>query len=477
MDIRNVPLSDPVTLKAHDGPAGDRFGQSVAVDGEALVIGVPGDHEAVSGEAYLFVRQNNEWDYRRIVLDVPDANPGGRLGTSVSVSRDTIVVGAPGTENGNDPGAAYVFMRPEDGWDDQYMISRVAKLTAPDATSDARYGYSVATDGDTIVVGSPGEGAAYVYTRPDTGWSDVSSPAKLTAPRIASGSRFGHAVSLSGDSIVVGDPQGGGPGVAYVYTKPDTGWADTSSAAKLTASDAVSGDRFGYAVSASGDVVLVGAPGNENGEGTGAAYLFAKPDAGWSNTSTAAKLTASDGAAGDWFGHAVSVSGEFIAVGAYGSDEDQELVDSGAVYAFRRPQDGWVSSSNAQKLTTKDSAPGDTFGYAVAVSGDTLAVGMPDAIVRRPYYLRGAHSGAARVFTWPGLFWVDTPVRVQSRTAQRRIFPDLRSNAFGGRKYGGSGHGPSRRYGVLVRRCGEGLRLHETRRRVGHLDACDTYPA
>ena len=423
--ISDSPLSDPAVLKVHDGPAGDRFGQSVAVDGEALVIGVPGDHERVSGEAYLFARRNNEWDYRRIVLDVPDANPGGRLGNSVSVSRDTIVVGAPGTENGTDPGAAYVFMRPEDGWGDQYMISRVAKLTAPDATSDARYGYSVATDGDTIVVGSPGEGAAYVYTRPDTGWSDVSSPAKLTAPRIVSGSRFGHAVSLSGDSIVVGDPEGGGPGVAYVYTKPDAGWADTSSAAKLTASDAVSGDRFGYAVSASGDDVLVGAPGNENGEGTGAAYLFAKPDAGWSDTSAAAKLSASDGAAGDWFGHAVSVSGEFIAVGAYGSDEDQELVDSGAVYAFRRPQDGWVSSSNAQKVITKDPAPGDTFGYAVAVSGDTLAVGMPEAIVRRPYDLRGAHSGAARVFTWPGLFWVDTPAAfkvVPPNAESSRIF-------------------------------------------------------
>ncbi len=418
-------LSDPLTLTAHDGPAGDRFGQSVAVDGEALVIGVPGDHERVSGEAYLFVRQNNEWDYRRIVLDVPDANPGGRLGTSVSVSRDTIVVGAPGTENGNDPGAAYVFAEPEDGWGDQYLISRVAKLTVPDATSDARYGYSVATDGDTIVVGSPGEGAAYVYTRPDMGWLDVSSPAKLTAPRIASGSRFGHAVSLSGDSIVVGDPQGGGPGAAYVYTKPDTGWADTSAAARLTASDAVSGDRFGYAVSASGDDILVGAPGNENGEGTGAAYLFTKLDAGWSDTSASAKLTASDGAAGDWFGHAVSVSGEFIAVGAYGSDEDQELVGSGAVYAFRRPQDGWASSSNAQKLTTKDSEPGDTFGYSVAVSGDTLAVGMPEAIVRRPYYLRGAHSGAARVFTWPGLFWVDTPAAfkiVPPNAESSRIF-------------------------------------------------------
>ena len=422
--ISDIPLSDPVILKAHDGPAGDRFGQSVAVDGEALVIGVPGDHEAVSGEAHLFVRQNNEWDYRRIVLDVPDANPGGRLGTSVSVSGDTIVVGAPGTENGNDPGAAYVFMRPEDEWDGQYTISRVAKLTVPDATSDARYGYSVATDGNTIVVGAPGAGAAYVYARPDLGWSDALSPAKLISPRAAPNSRFGHAVSLSGDSIVVGDP-GEGSGVAYVFTKPDTGWADTSAAARLTSSDAVSGDRFGYAVSASGDVVLAGAPGNENGQGNGAAYVFTKPDAGWNDTSASAKLTASDGAAGDWFGHAVSVSGQFIAVGAYGSDEDQELVDSGAVYAFRRPQGGWVSSSNAQKLTTKDSAPGDTFGYAVAVSGDTLAVGMPDAIVRRPYYLGGAHSGAARVFTWPGLFWVDTPAAfkiVPPNAESSRIF-------------------------------------------------------
>lgn len=407
----DTPLSDPVRLTAFDGPAGDRFGHSVAVDDDLLVVGVPGDHARVTGSAYLFVRRDTEWGHRRIRLDSPDAIPGGRFGTSVAVGHDTVVIGAPGAENGNDPGAAYVFMRPEDGWESSYTIASIAKLALPDAQSDARYGYSVATNGNTIVVGSPGEGAAYVYTRPDLGWSDASSPAKLIAPRIAAGSRFGHAVSISGDSIVVGDPQGGGPGVAYVYTKPDTGWADTSASAKLTASDAASGDRFGYAVSANEDVVLIGAPGNENGEATGAAYVFTKLDTEWSNTSTAAKLTASDGAAGDWFGHAVSVSDQFIAVGAHGSDnvaESQELEDSGAVYAFRRPQDGWVSSSSAQKLTTKDPAPGDTFGYAVAASGDTVAVGMPDAIVRRPYYLRGAHSGAARVFTWPGLFWVDT---------------------------------------------------------------------
>ena len=408
----DTPLSEPVTLKASDGPAGDRFGHSVAVDEEVLVVGVPGDHERVTGVANLFVRRNTEWDYRRVLLDATDATPGGRFGTSVSVGQDTVVVGAPGTEGGNDPGAAYVFIRPEEGWDSNYTISSIAKLTIPDGPADGRYGYSVATDGNTIVVGAPGAGAAYVYSRPESGWAHTSAPAKLTAPGGTADSRFGHGVSISGDSIVVGAPGGGGPGVAYVFTKPDTGWADTAAATKLTASDGASGDRFGYAVSVSGGTVLVGAPGNESGEGVGAAYVFTEPDTGWSNTSASAKLTASDGAAGDLFGHAVSVSDEFIAVGAHGSDaigRARGYRDSGAVYAFRRPQDGWVSSSNARKLTTDGPAPGDSFGYAVAVSGDTLAVGLPNAIVRRSSYLRGAHSGAARVFTWPGLFWVDNP--------------------------------------------------------------------
>ena len=93
---------------------------------------------------------------------------------------DTIVVGAPGTEGGNDPGAAFVFIRPEDGWN--RSLSSIANLRIPDAPTDGRFGYSVATDGNTIVVGAPGAGAAYVYTRPDTGWADISAlRRKLTA--------------------------------------------------------------------------------------------------------------------------------------------------------------------------------------------------------------------------------------------------------------------------------------------------------
>ena len=444
----DAPLSVPIRLTAFDGPAGDRFGHSVAVDEDLLVVGVPGDYARGTGAAYLHVRRNTEWDYRSIRLDAPDAVPGGRFGTSVAVGQDTVVVGAPGTENGDDPGAAYVFIEPEDGWERRYYtISSIAKLTIPDQQSDGRFGYSVATDGNTIVVGAPGEGVAYVYTKPDAGWTQAQAPARLNSPSTVPNSRFGHAVSLSGGTIVVGSPAEG-LGVAYVFTKPDSGWADTSAAAKLTASDGASGDRFGFAVSASGGAVLVGAPGNENGQGVGAAYVFTQPDTGWSNTSDSAKLTASDGAVGDWFGHAVSVNGQFIAVGAHGSDnvaEEQELEDSGAVYAFRQPQDGWTTSSDAQKVTAKDFAAGELFGFSVSVSGDTLAVGLPNAIVWRHHYLKGAHSGTARVFHLARPVLGRHTLCVQNRTAQRRIFPNLRGNAFVRRQYGGSGHSSSRR--------------------------------
>ncbi len=408
----DTPLAEPATLKAFDTPAGDRFGHSVDMDEDILVVGVPGDHDQVPGAAYVFFRQSNEWKYISRRLEPSDATPGGRFGSSVAVGGDTIAVGAPGTEDGEETGAVYVYTTPADGWTGVYDLEYSVKLAMPDGDVDDRFGHSVATDGNFVVVGVPGENVVYVYTRPDAGWAETTAPAKLTMPNASTSARFGHAVSISEGTIVAGAPGGSGTGVSYVFTKPDTGWSDTSAAARLTATDGASGDRFGYAVSASGSTVIVGAPGNENGEDTGAAYVYTKPGAGWSNTSTAAKLTASDGAAGDWFGHAVSVSDEFIVVGAHGSEittGEQVSDDAGAVYAFRRPQDGWTSSSDAQKLTAKQVEPGDSFGYVVSVDGDAIAVGSPTSVGQRYYDLRGVRSGAVRIFTWPGLYWVDTP--------------------------------------------------------------------
>ena len=427
------PLADPATLRAFDGPAGDRLGHSVAVEGEVLVVGVPGNHDTERGRANVFIQRGSDWDYSRI-LNAPDGAPGGRFGSSVALRDNTFVVGAPGRLGGDDPGAAYVFIRPDDRWGSEYKVTYNVKLTMPDGVAEARFGYSVAVHGDMVVVGAPGADAAYVFTRPASGWEQVSAPARLTPPYGVLGEQFGHAVAIAGDSVVVGAPGGENgdvPGAAYVFTMPDAGWADTSDSVKLTASDGAAGDRFGHAVSALGDTIVVGAPDNESGDRAGAAYVFTKPDTGWVDTSDLVKLIAPDGVAGDLFGHAVSVSGEFIVVGAHGKDAEPvdgdvaETDEAGAVYAFRRPEGGWTSSSDARKLTANGGGPGETFGYAVSVSGDTMAVGSPNAVVLEYGYLRGAHSGAVQVFTWPGLLWVDTPEAFKIRppnAEQSRIF-------------------------------------------------------
>ena len=378
-------LSAPAMLTAFDGPAGDRFGHSVALAGETLVVGVPGSGYSERGKAYAFVRNNSDWESTAYHLVATDVTLGGRFGSSVAMHEYTIVVGAPGSKDGHGLGAAYVFVRPDGGWGREYSVPYTVRLPMPDDAVDGRFGYSVAVSGDTVVVGAPGK------------------------------------------------ENGGGTGAVYVYTKPDSGWTLAPTPVELTPSDGVAGDQFGHAVSARGDTIVAGAPGSESGMGGGAAYVFTKPDTGWVDTSNSGKLTASDGSEGDRFGHAVSVSGEFIVVGAHGSDialdgdaaGTQESGDSGAVYAFRRPEGGWTSSSDARKLAANGGGPGETFGYAVSVSGDTMAVGSPNAVILQRRTLEGARSGAVRTFTWPGLLWVDTPEAFKIRppnAEQSRIF-------------------------------------------------------
>ena len=428
------PLPGPATLRAFDGPAGDRFGHSVAVESEMLVVGVPGNHHTERGRANLFIKRGSDWDYVRVLND-PDGAGGGRFGSSVALSGNTVVVGAPGRLDGDGSGASYVFVRPDDLWGSQYKVSYTVKLTMPDDDNGAWFGYSVAVHGDIVVVGAPGADAAYVFKRPASGWVQVPAPAKLTPPNGAVDEQFGHAVAISGDTIVVGAPGGEGgkvPGKTYIFSKPDEGWVDTSDSAKFTAYDGSAGDQFGYATSMHGDTLVVGAPGIVSGDETGATYVLTESDAGWTDIENASKLTASDGSGGDRFGHAVSVSNEFIVVGAPGSDiaiDDeagtQELEDSGAVYTFRRPKGGWTSSSDARKLTPSSGGAGDTFGYAVSMSGDTLAVSSPSAVVLRNAYLHGSNSGTVQVFAWPGLNWTDTPAAfkvVPPNAEQARIF-------------------------------------------------------
>ena len=255
-------------------------------------------------------------------------------------------------------------------WDDpedssitgyEYLFhAQVAKLVASDGADNDYFGFSVAVDGDTAVVGAPhfwaiDPGAAYVYTRQSGAWNQV---AKLTASDGADNDQFGGSVAIDGDTVVVGaDGDDSDQGAAHVFTKPAGGWATTSTAAKLTASDGAADDQFGISVAMDGDTVVVSA--DEDDSDQGAAYVFIKPSNGWATTSTAAKLTASDGAADDHFGVSVAVDGDTVVVGAPLDDDKGQ--DSGAAYVHQVSD--WTD--------VPDSAAGETNATSYTVTGLT----------------------------------------------------------------------------------------------------------
>ncbi|MGL5019246.1 MAG: FG-GAP repeat protein [Luteolibacter sp.] len=360
-------------LTASDAAASDEFGQAVSVSGNTVVVGAYLDDDSGfdSGSAYVFTRSGSTWS-QQAKLTASDAARGDRFGNSVSVSGDTVVVGAHRDGNGgvSYSGSAYVFTRSGSIWSQQ------AKLTASDAASGDEFGYSVSVSGNTLVVGAYldeglgfDNGSAYVFIRTDSTWSEQ---AKLSASDAAKSSddRFGNSVSVSGDTVVVGayrddDGSFSDSGSAYVFTRNGSIW---SQQAKLTASDAASGDWFGYSVSVSADTVIVGAYfDDDGGSDSGSAYVFTRSGSTWSQQ---AKLTASDADMGDRFGNSVSVSGDTVVVGAHRDDDDGS--NSGSAYVFTRSGSIWTQQT---KLTASDAASGDEFGYSVSVSGNTLVVG------------------------------------------------------------------------------------------------------
>ncbi len=221
-------------------------------------------------------------------------------------------------------------------------LSEIAKLVASDAAALDEFGLSVSISGDTAIVGAlrdddvPNDsGSAYVFQKVAGTWTQV---AKLTASDAAAGDHFGESVSISDDTAIVGahfdDDVPNDSGSAYVFVKPGGGWSGSlTEDAKLTASDAAADDRFGLSVSISGDTAIVGALLDDDvPSGSGSAYVFVKPGGGWADANEDAKLTASDAAALDAFGHSVSISGDTAIVGANGDDDGGE--SSGSAYVF-----------------------------------------------------------------------------------------------------------------------------------------------
>ena len=310
---------------------------------------------------------DTDWTLRAD-LTASDGAAGDYLGRSVSLDGDTAVVGAAGSDIGGaeSQGAVYVFVRSGDTWTQQ------VKLTAPDGAAGDEFGFAAAISGDTIVVGARfaaidginGHGAAYVFVRSGDTWTEQ---AKLSAADGASYDEAGFSVAIDGDTVLVGAPfANGSQGKAYVFTRSGTDWAFE---ATLAADDGAASDRFGLALAVEGDTAIAGSPSAQIGANgyQGAAYVFARSAGAWT---LQRKLTGSDSAAFDEFGVSVALDAGTAVVGAHYADV--VFSGQGAAYVFVRDGDAW---SEQGKLVSDDAFFGDEFGFSVAISGDTAAVG------------------------------------------------------------------------------------------------------
>ena len=321
--------SDPATRKY--------FGHAVAILGDRAIVGAYGNgvYGSYKGSAYIFERDpTGDWTQQQKLV-ASDAARDDRFGISVAISVDRIIVGASGNEHDGVPtGAAYVFERGATGnWTEQ-------KLLASDGAADDYFGRS-AISGDRAIVGAFGNddngersGSAYIFERDAAGnWTEHQ---KLLAPDAADYDDFGVSVAISGDRVIVGergsDDNASNSGAVYVFERDPSGnWIPKQ---KLFASVAVAEDNFGLSVAISGDRIIVGANGIDDGlDDPGAIYVFAQNFAGsWIQQY---KLVASDRASLDRFGRSVMISGQRVIVGAYGNDDGGE--ESGSAYIFELP--------------------------------------------------------------------------------------------------------------------------------------------
>ena len=288
--------SQQAFLKASNAEEDDLFGASVALEGDTLVVGAYGEASTADGgesnndawdvgAVYVFTRSNGSWS-QQAFLKASNTDAYDRFGGSVALDGDTLVVGATGEastaaggESNNDAsraGAVYVFTRSSGVWTQQ------AFLKASNAEAGDWFGISVALEGDTLVVGARGKdstaaggqsnndaesaGAVYVFTRSNGVWSQQ---AFLKASNAEAGDWFGFSVALDGDTLAVGagyedstaaggesNNDASGAGAVYVFTRSNGIW---SQQAFLKASNAEESDYFGGTVALEGDTLVVGA--------------------------------------------------------------------------------------------------------------------------------------------------------------------------------------------------------------------------
>ncbi|WP_152629543.1 cadherin-like beta sandwich domain-containing protein [Haliangium ochraceum] len=447
---RTAAVFDPRYIKADDPISGEEYGTSVSLDGDFLAVGVPkaaGVHPddpdrqlSESGGVYVLRREGTVW-FTDAYLTAANAGSLDLFGASVALSGDMLAVGAPGEASGDaanpddnereSSGAVYIFRRGDEGW------TQEAYLKADNLDGNDTFGSAVAAQGALVAVGAPAEdsfsaetpdddsnpnsGAVYVFAYDGAAWQQ-SAYLKANNPDPSDG--FGSAIALADTLLVAGAPgedsaraedpdddSASGSGAAYGFRLGgDDAWTEE---VYLKAGNAGGGDSFGSSVAVSGEVIAVGAPGessatgndgnDNNASGSGAVYTYEPVGGAWMQRTylKAANLDSQDG-----FGTSLALRGGVLAVGAPGESSgdaadpaDDSAADSGAVYLFLGAGSAWLQEAYLKPDMVIDAS--DAFGASVALSDIALAVGAigeSSGIKVSPFDNSARNSGAVYLY-------------------------------------------------------------------------------
>ncbi|MBI3133938.1 MAG: T9SS type A sorting domain-containing protein [Bacteroidetes bacterium] len=403
-----------------DRAADDQFGYSVDIDGNYAIVGAYSDNFGASenhGSVYIYKRNGiNDWVEHQKLIPA-DQEDYDRFGWSVAIDGDYAIVGAyrededaAGANSLSNAGSAYIFEN--DGLGNWVQVE---KIVASDREVDDEFGWSVAISGTTAIVGARAEdhnaggtnyiysaGSVYIFDRDGIGdWTqsqkicaadraaDINFPGGYSGEDL--GDQFGWAVGISGDYLVVGalhhdyavvSPPSGvlwSSGAAYVFERNAGVWNQVK---KLQNFDREDWDRFGCAVAIDTNVIVIGAYSEDEEEdgvsneltNPGSAYLFERNMAG--NWLPAQKIVPADRNSGDHFGYAFALEDTLLVIGTHSDNHDEfgaaYLEDAGSAYIFEKNAGTW---SQMQKIDASDRAEYDEFGISVGLSGYTILIG------------------------------------------------------------------------------------------------------
>ncbi len=385
------PWIQESNLTPPDATANMAFGFAVDVYEDTAVIGAPWETEAGieteqslldletnvgTGAVYIFSRNDGAWDFVQ-KLTPPNVTTGDEFGYAVAIDGDTLVVGAPYADGDEaDQGMAWVFRLTDDTWELE------TELTSPNPAAMGSFGQAVALNGDQVLIGasledveSSDDGRAYYFARNETSWELAST---LVASNSIEESQLGLAVDLDGNTAIIG-----AQGAAYIFDLSDC--AETCNEVQQLVPDDAQSDNFGLSVGISNDTAVVGAPNAE----ASAVYIFSGEN--WDLKQTI------DGDTAPYLGWSVSINTTTLVIGVPQLTEDSEL---GQVQVYAETDGDWQL---AETLSASDGTVGDGFGWAVAFyhDTDTILVGAPQALGSAPTAYADSSSKRAQIALIP----------------------------------------------------------------------------